>query len=209
MNEHSRFGRLAPVLAAAGGLAYAVEGAIVVRAPQPDHHWHAGGYAVEAAFVVALIATIPLPTSLGANTNRLAGWFARLAQVGFTAMLVSAVASLGAGGTVLGPAFLLGVLASLAGLLGLTIAAARTRADIWWTAPVAFVGLILSMALGNHGGGILFGIAWIGISIALRNRTGKQTLVTATAGPPKRDRDEATTMVRESEKACIRRPSLS
>src|SRR5689334_15533611 len=98
----NRLTRLAPLLAALGGLAYAAEGAIVVRAPQPDHHWHASGYAVEAAFVVALLATLPLPPlfHLGSRAGAIAS---RAVQVGFAAMLLSALASLAAGGTVLGP----------------------------------------------------------------------------------------------------------
>jgi len=161
---------VAPMLAIAAGLAYAVEGAIVVRAPQPDHHWHASGYAVEAAFVVALLATIALPPLLHTAASRLARVAARLTQLGFAAMLVSAVASLGAGETLLGPVFLLGVLASLAGLLALAVAEVRARTAGWWAAPVAFAGLVLSMVLGDHGGGILLGLAWIAISIELRER---------------------------------------
>jgi hypothetical protein len=160
----------APALAAVTGLAYAIEGAIVTRAPQPDSHWHASGYAVEAAFVIALIASIPIVPILVVSTGRLSSLSVRITQIGFAAMLVSALPSLANGGNTLGPAFLLGVLASLAGLLGLTVAALRSRASGWWTSPVCFTGLVLSMALGNHGGGILFGLAWVAISIGVRDR---------------------------------------
>lgn len=169
MNTESRFTRFAPLLAAVGGLAYAVEGGIVVRAPQGDNHWHASGYAVEAAFVLALLATLPLPARLGSGTGRLAAVAARVTQGGFAALLVAAVASLASGGDVLGPLFVLGVFASLAGLLGLTASSLRHRAAGWWTAPVAFIGFALSMVLGNQGGGILLGLAWIAISIFLRD----------------------------------------
>jgi hypothetical protein len=163
-----KLGRFAALLAAIGGIAYAVEGAIVVRAPQGDSGWHASGYAVEAAFVIALLATIPLLPLLATTGSRAARVAVPITQVGLTAMLVSAIASLAAGKTALGPAFLLGVLATMAGLLVLTVAAVRRRVPGWWMAPATFAGLVLSMALGNHGGGILFGLAWIAISIALR-----------------------------------------
>ena len=170
MNIQFRKGPLAPALAAAGGLAYAVEGAIVVRAPQPDHHWHASGYAVEAAFIAALVATLPLPPFFQAAAGRVGVLASRVVQLGFAAMLVSAVASLAAGETTLGPLFLLGVLAGVVGLLALTIGAIRRRTTGWWASPLAFVGLVASIALGDHGGGILMGLAWIAISIGFRER---------------------------------------
>jgi len=37
------------------------------------------------------------------------------------------------------------------------------------------------MALGDHGGGILFGLAWIGISLALRDQTERQNLIPSNA----------------------------
>jgi hypothetical protein len=169
MRIEQRLVGFAPVLAAIAGIAYAVEGAIVTRAPQPDSDWHASGYAVEAAFVVALIASIPIVPVLAASAGRLATVSTRMTQLGFAAMLASALPSLATGGNTLGPAFLVGVLASLAGLLGLSVAALRSRASGWRASPLCFAGLALSIALGNHGGGILFGIAWIGISIIIRD----------------------------------------
>jgi hypothetical protein len=153
--------RLAPLLAAVAALGYAVEGAIVVRAPQPDAGWHVSGYVVEAAFVVALLASLPLVGSLAPSRVG-----ARLAQAGFAALFVSAVVSLAAGETRLGPLFLVGVLASLVGLTVLSVQAVRRRDRGWWAAPAVAVGLVLSMLLGDHGGGILFGIAWAATALA-------------------------------------------
>lgn len=181
MNTPAQRTRLAPLLAIVGGLAYTIEGAIVTRAPQPDNHWHASGYTVEAAFVVALLATIPLLPLLATQASRVGRLAARVSQLGFAGMLVSAIASLAVGGTTVGPAFLLGVLAAVIGLLALAVSAIRSREMHWWLSPLALVGLVLSMALGDHGGGILLGLAWIAISIALRDRTEQHTLVTARA----------------------------
>jgi hypothetical protein len=178
MTATSRIDRLAPSLAAAGGLAYALEGAIAARASQPEHHWHASGYAIEAAFIVALVTTIPVVPLLRAGSSRAERLAARLSQLGFAAMLASAIASVAAGGDALGPAFFGGVLAALAGLLVLAAPAIRARRPGWWAAPLALVGVVLGMALGDHGGGILLGLAWIGISIALRERL-EQTLPAA------------------------------
>jgi hypothetical protein len=164
-----RYRRFAPLLTALAAVGYAIEGAIVVRAPQPDHGWHTSGYAVEAAFVLALVASIPLVGLLRGTANRVSGaavWFAR---TGFGAMLVSAIASLAAGGEELGPLFLLGVLASVVGLVVLSVCAVRRRHGSWWTAPTIAAGLIVSIALGDHGGGILLGIAWAATGLALRD----------------------------------------
>lgn len=169
--------RYGPVLAAVAALGYCIEGAIVVRAPQPDHGWHASGYAVEAAFVLALIASLPLVPLLG-RTSAAASW---LVRVGFAAMLVSAVASLAAGGDELGPAFLLGVLGSLAGLAALSVGAVRARGTGWWIAPTIALGLVLSIALGDHGGGILFGVAWAAAAIGIRDQASPATLAEAAA----------------------------
>jgi hypothetical protein len=165
MHPEPRIHRLAAPLAAVAALGYCIEGAIVVRSPQPEHGWHAAAYAVEAAFIVALLASLPLVGLLGAGASRLA---TRVIRGGFAAMLVSAVASLAAGGEALGPAFFLGLLAALGGLAGLTVAALRRRAPGWWTAPMVAVGLVLSIALGDQGGGILFGLAWAAVAVGVR-----------------------------------------
>jgi hypothetical protein len=173
--------RHAPLLAGLVALGYAVEGAIVVRAPQPEHGWHASGYAVEAAFVVALLASLPLVGPLRPGPGRATAAGAWLTRAGFAAMLVSAVVSLAAGGDELGPAFFLGVLATLAGLLTLSVVAVRRRESDWWTAPAVTLGLVGSMALGDHGGGILLGLAWAATAIAFRDAEPANGTVAAVA----------------------------
>jgi hypothetical protein len=173
--------RLAPLLAAAAGLAYATVGALIARAPQPEHHWHAAAYAVEAFFALALALTIPLVPFLRVGDSRIERAAVGVAQAGFTSMLVSAIASVAVGGDTLGPAFFLGVLAALAGLLTLAIQALRTRRRHWWASPVAFAGLILGIGLGDHGGTILLGLAWIAVSIALQQHPRSRRLATASA----------------------------
>jgi hypothetical protein len=173
--------RRAPLLAAIAALAYALEGAIVLRRPQPDHHWNGWGYAVEIAFGVALIATIPILPLLAARSSRTAQIAIGVAQLGLTAMLVAAAASIAADGDVLGPAFFFGLLAALGGILVATVAAARSRLESWWLAPVVLAGLVAGMALGNHGGGILIGISWAVVAIALRGSRAHVVPVAATA----------------------------
>jgi hypothetical protein len=88
--------------------------------------------------------------------------------VGFAGMLVSGVVSLVAGRNELGPVFFLGVVAALAGLLLLGIAAVRRRVAGWWTAPTAFAGLLAAMTIGDTGGMVVLGVAWVAIGLAYR-----------------------------------------
>jgi len=173
--------RLAPTLTALAAAGYAIEGAIVIRAPQPDSGWHSSGYAVEAAFVVALLASIPLIGLLRHSASRLSAVAAWSTRAGFGAMLVSAIPSLVSGRNELGPLFLLGVLASVVGLVVLSVGAVRIRQRFWWTTPTIAAGLVLSIALGDHGGGILFAIAWATTGLALRDDRVDDAVVSATA----------------------------
>jgi hypothetical protein len=79
----------------------------------------------------------------------------------------SSVPSLVLGRTVLGPAFLLGVLAAVVGLIVASVPAVRRRS---WDAPAACAGLIVGIGLGESGGGILLGLVWLGLAAALRAR---------------------------------------
>ena len=166
--------RFSAPLAALAGIGFAVEGAIVVRAPQGDSHWHVSGYVVEAAFVVALVAALPMLPALRRSSSRLAAIATRGAQAGFAAMLVSAVPSLALGRDVLGPAFLLGVAAALVSLLVLAVTALRTRGPAWLVAPLAFTGLVAGIALGDQGGGVVMGVSWIAVALGLRDAAEAQ-----------------------------------
>jgi hypothetical protein len=160
--------RLAGTLAAVTALGYCVEGAVAVRAPQPEHGWHTSGYVVEVAFAIALAASLPLVPLVRRGASRAANGASYLVGAGFAAMLVSALASTARGGDALGLLFLVGVLASIAGLLVLASAALRSGEDGRFMAPLLALGLVASMALGDHGGGIVFGAAWAAIIPAVR-----------------------------------------
>jgi hypothetical protein len=168
MRTPSRIARRAPLLAMIAALAYAVEAAIVIRSPQPDHHWNAWGLAVEVAFAVALLTTIPVMPRLATGSSRTAEIAIRVAQLGLTGMLIAAIASTAADGNVLGPAFFVGLLAALGGLLVAAVVSIRARLESWWLTPCVLAGLIAGMALGNHGGGFLIGLTWAAVAIALR-----------------------------------------
>ena len=128
MNLRNMLTRHAPLAAAIAAAGYAVEGAIVLRAPQGDDNWSASGYICEIAFAVSLVATIVAIAALVAGRGRAARTGGMIAGAGMASMFVSSIASIAAGGSVLGPAFFLGLLTALAGLLVVGVAGARGSA---------------------------------------------------------------------------------
>src|SRR6185437_17102913 len=72
MNLRNMLTRHAPLAAAIAAAGYAVEGAIVLRAPQGDDNWSASGYICEIAFAVSLVATIVAIAALVAGRGRAA-----------------------------------------------------------------------------------------------------------------------------------------
>lgn len=159
--------RRAVAAAAIAALGYVIEGAIVFHTPQGDSNWSTSGYVTEAAFSVALIATIVALGPLAAGTGRLGRIALAVARTGLVSMSVSSVASLGAGESTLGPAFVLGLLAILAGFLGLAVAAARGGQLPWWCGPLPLTGFVLGIGLGDHGGGVIMGAAFAAVGLAV------------------------------------------
>lgn len=172
MDTNARLTRRAPLLAALASLAYCFQAAIVLRAPQAEKAWGLADYAVEAAFVLALAASLPLLGLLGRGHGRASTTGVWLARLGFGAMLVSAVATLGAGANTLGPAFVLGLLAALGGLGVLAVIGVRHRTGAWWVAPVVAAGFLLGLSLADNGGGIVLGVAWALAGLAFRRGAG-------------------------------------
>jgi len=171
MNLRNMLTRYAPLAAAIAAVGYAVEGAIVLRAPQGDDNWGASGYIVEVAFAVSLVASIVAIAALVAGRGRAASTGGILAGAGMASMFVSSIASIAAGGTVLGPAFILGLLATLVGLLVVGVAGVRGSSDPWWCSPLPVAGFVLGIGLGDHGGGLITAAAFAGVAYALANRT--------------------------------------
>ena len=169
-NMRNMLTRHAPLAAAIAAAGYAVEGAIVLRAPQGDDHWSASGYICEIAFAVSLVATIVAITALVAGRGRAARTGGIIAGAGMASMFVSSIASIAAGGSVLGPAFFLGLLTALAGLLVVGVAGARGSSDPWWCSPLPVAGFVLGIGLGDHGGGLIMAAAFAAVAYALATR---------------------------------------
>lgn len=153
--------------AAVAAIAFAVAGISVIGHKIPDQHWGTRGAVLDIAFAVGMIAAaIALPALAGRlGVRSLGNVGTRLAQAGQVAMAVESVVSTIHDGNTLGPVFMLGLLASFAGLLllaadGFRVRVARTLA------PVPLVGLLIGIAAGNQGGAVVLGIAWAALALA-------------------------------------------
>jgi hypothetical protein len=163
--------RRASVAAAVAAVGYAVEGAVVLHTPQSESGWGASGYLVEVAFAIALVATMASLGPLAHAAGRLTRVAVATSRVGFASVLVSSGASIAVGHTTLGPAFLLGLLVALAGLLATAIATVRAGVLTWWCGPLPLAGFVLGISLGDHGGGLIMAAAFAALAYALADRS--------------------------------------
>jgi len=153
--------------AAAAGTAFVLEALVELAHPQAQPLTSVADYAIEALFAIGLILSAVAWRGIrasGAVDARRGRTGAAIAAGGNAALALSATATLATGADALGPVFMLGLLASLAG--GITVA---TAADGHARAlgGALTVGLIASMAIGTGGAAVL-GLAWIAVATLLR-----------------------------------------
>lgn len=140
---------LAPAtwLATAG---YAVTGALELAHDQRTEFASPLDYLIEVTFAVALgataVATFALLRSRPGGRAVATGWV--LATAGHLALFTSALATGIAGRDALGPAFLVGLLATVAGYVTLTVADLRGRLLPERAGIVLLVGFVGSVVLG-------------------------------------------------------------
>lgn len=156
------------------GVMYIGQAVIGLVQPQAEIFTSLSDYLIEAAFIAALLFTLLGLIALHHHQARRAGrWelagFAA-ASMGTGLMLLSASATLVVGYNTLGLFFLLGLVASFGGLIlcGLTIIQTKTLPR--WSGVVLMLGLPASVILADYGGGLLMGLAWVGLGYALRSR---------------------------------------
>src|ERR1051325_3445340 len=175
MKMSTRTGALSGMIA---GLAYLIETIIGLVKPQSEVFGGTSDYVLEAVFVVALLATIFALVglnSLAQNHNSkiwTTGFWLTVIGTGLTA--TSAIVTLFAGKNSLGLAFLGGVLFSLIGYIVLGISTLRAKILPAWGGLALIFGFPLSVFLSNFGGGILFGLAWLGIGYFLLNQSSSE-----------------------------------
>jgi hypothetical protein len=168
MKISARNGGIAGILAGVGYLVQAIMGLI---RPQTEVFSSTSDYVLEGVFIIALIATLfglmglhALMQSRYGTTGTVGFW---LAQVGTALMLVSALVTFFAGQNSLGPIFLGGMLLALLGYIILGIAILRVKAWPLFAGLALIFGFPLSVFLNTLGGGILFGLTWLGVGYFL------------------------------------------
>ncbi|MEW6240054.1 MAG: hypothetical protein AB1564_04525 [Chloroflexota bacterium] len=168
MKLSTRNGGVAGIVAGLGYLAQAIMGLIK---PQTEVFSGTSDYILEVVFIVALIATLFALMGLHTFANGRYGkagmtgfW---LAVVGTGLMAVSAIATLFAGQNSLGIAFLGGMFFAFLGYVLLGITALRAKVLPLWGGLALIFGFPLSVLLNTLGGGILFGLAWLGVGYFL------------------------------------------
>ncbi len=156
--------RIAAVVA---GLAYVALGVVSLTGSVPDQNWGVRGAIVNAfgliGFAATVIAAERLRTPLSLGRVGLVGL--RAAQVGLTAMTIESVASEVHGGNTLGPVFFLGLVLTLLGFLVAGIDGLR-HPGARWVALLPFLGLLVGIGAGEHGGFTVLGAVWLVLAFA-------------------------------------------
>ena len=173
MKISTRNGAIAGITA---GLGYLVQAAIIGLMPQTEVFAGTLVYVVEVVVILALVATIFGLMGLHSFAQNHYGkpgtigfW---LAVIGTGLMTISTTAALFAGETspgfaLLGRVFLGGVLLTLIGYILLGITAWRGKVLPLWGGLALILGFPLSIFLSPLGGGILFGLGWLGVGYSL------------------------------------------
>jgi hypothetical protein len=168
MKTSTRNGAIAGIVAGVGYFVQAVMGLIK---PQTEVFSGTSDYVLEVVFIIALLATIfalmGVHTFAQARYGKAgtAGFW--LALAGTFLILVSAAATLAAGQNSLGILFFIGLFFSFLGYVLLGVSTLRSKVLPTWAGLALVLGFPLSVLLNTSGGGILYGLAWLGVGYYL------------------------------------------
>lgn len=153
-----RTGSMAMFIAAAG---FAVEGVISLVHHTGDDHWGPLGQTVNGAYALAALALVFALPAVGRwlQVNRIGHGAVIAAQIGYGCMVVESIVSAINGGNTLGGLFFGGLLLSLVGLLILGVSA-LIAGHRRWAALLPFLGMLVGIAGGEHGGSIVTAAVW-------------------------------------------------
>ena len=172
MNVSTRNGGIAGIVA---GLGYLIQAVMGLIKPQTEIFSGTSDYVLEVVFIIALVATVFSLMGLHSFAHNRYGkvgmvgfW---LAVLGSGLMTISAIVTLFAGKNSLGVAFLGGALLSLIGYIILGIMTLRGKVIPLWGGLALILGFPLSVFLSMFGGGILFGLAWLGVGYFLSRQS--------------------------------------
>jgi hypothetical protein len=169
----------------AGGALYVLAGVVQLASPeQTDPFSRTSDYLIGVlltlSFLLTLAGFVALHLRQAGRYGGPRGWTGfRAAALGQSAMLVSAVTSLAAGGLALGFLYVIGVFVLLVGLALLSVATYRAAILPHWGAYL--VAALAVIAFGGIGV-VLVGLVWIALGYVLFSQRG------GTAGQPLRVR---------------------
>jgi hypothetical protein len=173
------------LIAMLGGALYVLAGVVQLASPeQTDPFSRTSDYLIGVlltlSFLLTLAGFVALHLRQAGRYGGPRGWTGfRAAALGQSAMLVSAVTSLAAGGLALGFLYVIGVFVLLVGLALLSVATYRAAILPHWGAYL--VAALAVIAFGGIGV-VLVGLVWIALGYVLFSQRG------ATAGQPSRVR---------------------
>ncbi len=153
-----------------GGAIFVVSGVIQLVSPeQTDPFSRTSDYLIEALLVLSFLLTlaglVALHLRQASNYGGPRGWTGfRAAVIGQGAILASAVASLAAGGLVLGFLYVVGLFVLLIGLALLSVATYRAGILPHWS---AYLVAALAVIVFGELGVFLVGLVWIALGYVL------------------------------------------
>lgn len=155
--------RVASILAGAG---FVIEGVLAVIHPVGDSGWDLLAEVLDVAFLVAVLATALALPAVGRwlGVGQAGRGAVVVAQVGCVAMAAESAVSAVNRGNILGVLFLGGVVLVALGLLALGITG-LVAGVLRWAAPLPFLGWLVTIGGGDHGGSVVLGILCLGYGL--------------------------------------------
>jgi hypothetical protein len=154
--------RTIPVLALVAGAAFALMGALELAHEQPEVFVDRIDFVIEAVFAVALGVSAAALVLLARGARRVARVAFGAAALGHVSLCAAAAATHMTGRPALGPAFVLGLLLALLGLVALLVLDLARRlepAGVGLVLAGGFVGGMILAAIAG-GGGLAIGAGW-------------------------------------------------
>jgi hypothetical protein len=162
-------------IAMVGGAVYVVAGVVQLASPeQTEPFSRASDYLIEVllalSFLLTLAGFLALHLRQAGRYGGPRGWSGfRAAALGQSAMLVSAGASLAAGGLALSFLYVVGVFVLLVGLALLSVATYRAAILPHWSAYL--VAALAAIVFGEIGV-VLVGLVWLALGYVLSSQRG-------------------------------------
>jgi hypothetical protein len=155
-------------LAVGGGIllvAQAVFAALTEQSSYPDYAGTTGDAVSDVLFAAGLLVGL---AAIEAVRRVLAPRVGVLAMAGQAGLVVASLATVAAGREALVLVYVLGTIAWLTGLVGIAVAAFRSRSNLRLPAIALPAAAFAAVAFTNAGGAVLLGLVWLVLGTRLR-----------------------------------------